>query len=348
MSGTCHIIMSIEFNLKYDFSEDTDFIDTGTYGIIRIDDNSFRVNWSKFFHLSSAIQKQMTLEKLLSQQLIILKDCKQKNYFNGLHSIFNYIDGDQIKIDYSNYKEINYLAHYFGLSKICEISTPLTIFYQQVKLIRKQIGADTPEVIHILAILFPLIQRLPITFSIFDLIKHQTMIKILDDSKLFPISDDEKVKVLYHYLEDFPDVILHYISRHVYYISEILFNDLHEKIKSLPEKVGQAFFQSIKIGMKGTGNSAIERLNRIREKEFLDCWDNFVSNLSQSKCYRPLDKDEEKRNFQMISTPIYQTMSNSSSYDILNQIPVEETPTQPEIHFSTQYLNPSEKHYILS
>ena len=343
--------MSIEFYLKYDFSKASGFVDHGNYGVVRIDNGNYRVNWSKFYHLSSSIKKQISFDKLNSQQLITITDGKSLSNTNFYQIIFNYIDGEQIKIDYSNYFEINSLANYFGISNICEISTPLTIFFQQVKSLRKQISVETPEMIHILALLFPLIERLPITVSIFDLIKIKVIVQILEDSMLYPISDDLKITVLFNSIKPNADnsLILNYMLRNHFSISEILFIDLEEKMKTFPEKLTQTFFQNIKIGLKGTGKTANEQISKIKEKEFYGCWNNFVSNLSQTQCYYPPDKEKDKKHHQITSTPFYQTMSNASSIDFLDQIPIEETPTESpqENHFSTEFLDPNKKHYIL-
>ena len=289
--------MSLSFPVRFDFDEAEGFEEMNNTITVHLCGYSANLNYSKLRFLSPAIRATISCDIIPSDGIDItdnlealLKDP------NNVDLIFSYINGSEIHITTKNVLDINRLAYLFHFSQIIEISTPLLIFVQQMKLLRKAIieMGITESIIKTIAILFPLIQRLPIESAVLPLLPFNAVADLIDHEKLFPISDDSKIRALFPFFEIIhPQDLLNYFMTHNFTLLEDTFEEADRLIVKLPE-----FFQkpiSEHIGLQiphpkpHSGRSFYEVL---QEAEFKRCWRNFLMNLSSRPLY--LTEDDKK------------------------------------------------------
>ena len=340
--------MSLEFSLKFNFLEAKGFSDNKINGYIKIGDQIFSVNFTKLFYLSPSLRTQISVQKAESANSIHILDSipiiEPKNY----SVFFDYVNGHEIKLDFHNAHDLNELARLFHIPSILEYSMPLLIFIQQMKTIRKQVISNSNpqrDIIHALALLFPLVSRLPLTATIFPLLRVETMKQILLDEKLFPISDDSKVRSMMPYLERFSDEVVSYFSKNSFSINESLYNEVQLATKSLTPKIQKNILQFLK--KKSSDNNDSDIMTKIEKEEFVRCWENFMNQLSPFKFVYQEEKEEIEEEKEEKETHS-QTLSSTSSFEVLDVFStnVSDVPEE-KIHFSTEFLRPSNNPFSL-
>ncbi|EAY01281.1 hypothetical protein TVAG_395280 [Trichomonas vaginalis G3] len=200
--------------------------------------------------------------------IINLKDIISADYSSYL-AFSNYINGESLIINDENVECIYNLATKFGFPVLLSVVVPYYFLVDQLdKLVNNsEIIAQTNPYSLAIAPIFPLFriaykkERFPYEF----------IVKILQSSKLYPISSETQLLSLLICLKSSKQ---RDFSNKRFTVSEDLNSKINEYTKGLSITEKQNINRSLSFYKSVEPYSAIERF------EIQSCWNNYVSNLS--------------------------------------------------------------------